>query len=302
LVKRSRGERVNGVLLLDKPGGIGSNTALQIVRRLLNACKAGHTGTLDPMATGLLPITLGEATKFSADLLNADKSYRATIRLGVTTTTGDAEGVVTVSSKVDVSRNELDNALARFVGTSDQMPPMHSAIKQAGQPLYKLARAGIEVERLTRSITVSRLALIEQLDDAITVDVDCSKGTYVRVLAEDIGRVLGCGAHLSALRRTRAGQLNVEEAVTLTNLESMSLDARRARLLPEDELLASLEVVKLDTTLAARFRLGQRLALDAEPRGRRVRVYGGNELLGTATISEWGVVEPERLISSEKSL
>jgi len=301
-VKRSRGERVNGVLLLDKPGGIGSNTALQIVRRLLNACKAGHTGTLDPMATGLLPITLGEATKFSADLLNADKSYRATIRLGVTTTTGDAEGVVTVSSKVDVSRGELDNALARFVGTSDQMPPMHSAIKQAGQPLYKLARAGIEVERLTRSITVSRLALIEQLDDAITVDVDCSKGTYVRVLAEDIGRVLGCGAHLSALRRTRAGQLNVEEAVTLTNLESMSLDARRARLLPEDELLASLEVVKLDTTLAARFRLGQRLALDAEPRGRRVRVYGGNELLGTATISEWGVVEPERLISSEKSL
>ena len=301
-MKRSRGERVNGVLLLDKPGGIGSNTALQIVRRLLNACKAGHTGTLDPMATGLLPITLGEATKFSADLLNADKSYRATIRLGVTTTTGDAEGVVTVSSKVDVSRGELDNALARFVGTSDQMPPMHSAIKQAGQPLYKLARAGIEVERLTRSITVSRLALIEQLDDAITVDVDCSKGTYVRVLAEDIGRVLGCGAHLSALRRTRAGQLNVEEAVTLTNLESMSLDARRARLLPEDELLASLEVVKLDTTLAARFRLGQRLALDAEPRGRRVRVYGGNELLGTATISEWGVVEPERLISSEKSL
>ena len=301
-MKRSRGERVNGVLLLDKPGGIGSNTALQIVRRLLNACKAGHTGTLDPMATGLLPITLGEATKFSADLLNADKSYRATIRLGVTTTTGDAEGVVTVSSKVDVSREELNNALARFVGTSDQMPPMHSAIKQAGQPLYKLARAGIEVERLTRSITVSRLALIEQLDDAITVDVDCSKGTYVRVLAEDIGRVLGCGAHLSALRRTRAGQLNVEEAVTLSDLESMSLDARRARLLPEDELLASLEVVKLDTTLAARFRLGQRLALDAEPRGRRVRVYGGNELLGTATISEWGVVEPERLISSEKSL
>ncbi|MBA2547330.1 MAG: tRNA pseudouridine(55) synthase TruB [Burkholderiaceae bacterium] len=301
-MKRSRGERVNGVLLLDKPGGIGSNTALQIVRRLLNACKAGHTGTLDPMATGLLPITLGEATKFSADLLNADKSYRATIRLGVTTTTGDAEGVVTVSSKVDVSRKELDNALARFVGTSDQMPPMHSAIKQAGQPLYKLARAGIEVERLTRSITVSRLALIEQLADAITVDVDCSKGTYVRVLAEDIGRVLGCGAHLSALRRTRAGRLNVEEAVTLSDLESMSLDARRARLLPEDELLASLEVVKLDTTLAARFRLGQRLALDAEPRGCRVRVYGGNELLGTATISEWGVVEPERLISSEKSL
>jgi len=301
-VKRSRGERVNGVLLLDKPGGIGSNTALQIVRRLLDACKAGHTGTLDPMATGLLPITLGEATKFSADLLNADKAYRATIRLGVTTTTGDAEGAVTDSRDVKVSRDEVDSALARFVGTTAQMPPMHSAIKQAGQPLYKLARAGVEVERAARTVTVSRLTLIEQRGDSITVDVECSKGTYVRVLAEDIGRVLGCGAHLSALRRTRAGRLSVDDAVTLSELELMSLDARRARLLPEDELLATLDVVTLDTTLAARFRLGQRLALDAEPRGRRVRVYGGNELLGTATISEWGVVEPERLISSEKSL
>jgi len=301
-VKRSRGERVNGVLLLDKPGGIGSNTALQIARRLLNACKAGHTGTLDPMATGLLPITLGEATKFSADLLNADKVYRATIRFGVTTTTGDAEGAVTDSRDVNATREAVDSALARFVGTTAQMPPMHSAIKQAGQPLYKLARAGVEVERAARTVTVSRLTLIEQRGDSITVDVECSKGTYVRVLAEDIGRVLGCGAHLSALRRTRAGRLSVDDAVTLSELELMSLDARRARLLPEDELLATLEVVTLDTTLAARFRLGQRLALDAEPRGRRVRVYGDNELLGTATISEWGVVEPERLISSEKSL
>lgn len=301
-MKRSRGERVNGVLLLDKPGGMGSNTALQIVRRLLDACKAGHTGTLDPMATGLLPITLGEATKFSADLLNADKAYRATIKLGVTTTTGDADGAVNATREVKVSREEVDCALERSVGTFDQMPPMHSAIKQAGQPLYKLARAGVEVERATRAVTVHRLTLIEQHEDSITVDVECSKGTYVRVLAEDIGRVLGCGAHLSALRRTRAGRLSVDDAVTLSDLESMSLDARRARLLPEDELLATLEVVTLDTTLAARFRLGQRLALDAEPRGRRVRVYGGNELLGTATISEWGVVEPERLISSEKSL
>ncbi|MBC8119201.1 MAG: tRNA pseudouridine(55) synthase TruB [Burkholderiaceae bacterium] len=290
---------MSGVLLLDKPGGITSNSALQSARRLLGAAKAGHTGTLDPMATGLLPITLGEATKFSADLLDADKSYRATIKLGVTTTTGDADGQVVASCPVNIARAEVDAALARFVGAIDQVPPMHSALKRDGQPLYKLARAGTEVERAARQVTVHRLVLIEHDGDSITVDVDCSKGTYVRVLAEDIGRVLGCGAHLCGLRRTRAGRLGLEAAVTLPELEAMTLDQRRAHLLPQDELLASLAVVRLDDTLSERFRLGQRLALEAEPRGHRVRVYGGtNELLGTATISEWGVVEPERLIAS----
>ena len=296
---RFRGERINGVLLLDKPGGMTSNAALQKARRLLNAAKAGHTGTLDPMATGLLPLTFGEATKFSADLLNADKSYRATIKLGVTTTTGDRDGTVVAEREVSVSDEELQMTLARFVGTIEQVPPMHSALKHDGRPLYKLAHAGSEVERAARQISVHRLALIKRREDELVVEIECSKGTYVRVLAEDLGRALGCGGHLSALRRTRAGRLSVDDAVTLATLEAMAPELRLAKLLPEDELLASLATVLLDDAHAARFRQGQRLALDAEPRGRRVRVYGGgNELLGTATISEWGVVEPERLVTN----
>jgi tRNA pseudouridine55 synthase len=295
----ARGERINGVLLLDKPGGMTSNAALQTARRLLNAAKAGHTGTLDPMATGLLPLTFGEATKFSADLLNADKSYRATLQLGTTTSTGDADGTVLETRSVAVTSADVDAVLSRFVGTIEQVPPMHSALKRDGRPLYDLARAGAEVERAPRRITVHRLALIEHRGDSMVVDVDCSKGTYVRVLAEDIGRVLGCGAHLSALRRTRAGRLSVDDAVSMAALEAMTLEERRALLLPEDELLASLATVRLDAVHTERFRQGQRLALDAEPRGHRVRVYGGtNELLGTATISEWGVVEPERLVTN----
>ena len=295
----ARGERINGVLLLDKPGGMTSNAALQTARRLLNAAKAGHTGTLDPMATGLLPLTFGEATKFSADLLNADKSYRATLQLGTTTSTGDADGAVLETRSVAVTSADVDAVLSRFVGTIEQVPPMHSALKRDGRPLYELAHAGAEVERAPRRITVHRLALIDHRGDAVVVDVDCSKGTYVRVLAEDIGRVLGCGAHLSALRRTRAGRLSVDDAISMSALEAMALEERRALLLPEDELLASLATVRLDAAHTERFRQGQRLALDAEPRGHRVRVYGGtNELLGTATISEWGVVEPERLVTN----
>jgi tRNA pseudouridine55 synthase len=302
-VGKSRGERVNGVLLLDKPGGMTSNAALQAVRRLLNAAKAGHTGTLDPMATGLLPLTFGEATKFSADLLNADKSYRATLQLGITTRTGDADGDVIDRCDTAVSSAQLEATLSCFIGTVVQVPPMHSALKRDGQPLYRLAREGTEVERAPRQITVHQMTLVERCGDAVVVDVDCSKGTYVRVLAEDIGRALGCGAHLTALRRTRAGRLSVDDAVTFSALEAMSLELRRTRLLPADELLASLATVRLDDALAQRFRQGQRLALDAEPRCERVRVYAGpNELLGTATISEWGVVEPERLISNEKSI
>ncbi|MDQ3187364.1 MAG: tRNA pseudouridine(55) synthase TruB, partial [Pseudomonadota bacterium] len=267
--------------------------------RLLNAAKAGHTGTLDPMATGLLPLTFGEATKFSADLLNADKSYRATVRLGVTTSTGDADGAVLERRTVDVSTADIDAVLARFVGAIEQMPPMYSALKRDGRPLYELARAGLEVERAPRQITVHQLTLVEQCADEFVFDVDCSKGTYIRVLAEEIGRALGCGAHLSALRRTRVGRLCLSDAVGLTALEAMTPEARRETLLPEDALLASLATVQLDDVLAGRFRQGQRLALDAEPRGRRVRVYGRtNDLLGTATINEWGVVEPERLITS----
>ncbi len=298
-----RGDRVNGVLLLDKPVGITSNRALQTARRLLASRKAGHTGTLDPMASGLLPVMLGEATKFSADLLDADKSYRATVRLGVTTTTGDAEGEVVECRGVDIEAGEVERVLARFTGDIEQVPPMHSALKRDGRPLYELARAGIAVERAARPVRIHRLQLIGQSGDALVVDVDCSKGTYVRVLAEDIGRALGCGAHLAALRRTRVGPLTIDGAVELAALEAMEPGVRRNCLRPVDELLATLPSVALDAELTQRFRQGQRLAMDAEPRGGRVRVYGAdNTLLGTATVNEWGVVGPERLISNETSV
>jgi len=300
-VGKARGERVDGVLLLDKPGGMTSSLVLQKARRLLNAAKAGHTGTLDPMATGLLPLTFGEATKFSADLLDADKAYRATLRLGVTTTTGDAEGEVRSTLPVDVSDGAIDAALPRFTGGIEQVPPMHSALKREGRPLYELARAGVEVVRTPRYVVIHRLQRVARSGDELTLDVDCSKGTYVRVLAEDIGRALGCGAHLTALRRTRVGPLAVEEAVTLERLEQLPIGERRAQLRPVDGLLASLPRVELDESLAGRFRQGQRLAIEAQPRGARVSVYApADELLGTANVNEWGVVAPERLIANEK--
>jgi tRNA pseudouridine55 synthase len=302
-VGKPRGERVDGVLLLDKPGGMTSNHALQKARRLLNAAKAGHTGTLDPMATGLLPLTFGEATKFSADLLDADKSYRATLKLGVTTTTGDAEGEVTRRAAVDVKDEAIDAALVRYTGEIEQVPPMHSALKRDGRPLYELARAGIEVERAPRRVVIHRLQCVQRVGDEVTLDVECSKGTYVRVLAEDIGRALGCGAHLIALRRTRVGALDLDGAVTLEALEAMPIDARRETLQRADALLGSLPRVDLDEALAGRFRQGQRLAIGAGPQGARVRVYAPDEeLLGTATVNERGVVAPERLISNEREL
>jgi tRNA pseudouridine55 synthase len=296
-----RGEPVSGVLLLDKPGGLTSNRALQTARRLLGAAKAGHTGTLDPLATGLLPLTFGEATKFSADLLDADKCYRATVRLGVTTTTGDAEGEVTGEQPVAVDDAALDAVLSRFVGTLAQVPPMHSALKREGRPLYELARAGVEVARTARVVTVHALARIDRRGAEVTLDVACSKGTYVRVLAEDIGRALGCGAHLSGLRRTRVGALDVAEALTLDALEALPLAVRRARLAPADALLATLPRLDLDAALAARLRHGQRLAIGAPP-APRVRAYGPHdELLGTVRVDERGVVSPERLLSNEEA-
>ena len=299
---KPRGDRVNGVLLLDKPVGVTSNRALQMTRRLLNAQKAGHTGTLDPLASGLLPVMLGEATKFSSDLLDADKSYRATVQLGVTTTTGDAEGEVVERKPVALEPGAVDDALARFTGAIEQVPPMHSALKREGRPLYELARAGVEVERAPRRVRIHGLRLVGQSGDTLVVDVDCSKGTYVRVLAEDIGKALGCGAHLAALRRTAVGPLTLDDAVELPVLQGMEIEARRACLQPVDELLGSLPKVDLDGELTQRFRQGQRLAIDAQPKGGRVRVYGAdNTLLGTATINEWGVVGPERLISNETS-
>jgi tRNA pseudouridine55 synthase len=297
VARARRGDAVDGVLLLDKPSGITSNLALQKTRRLLNAAKAGHTGTLDPLASGLLPLTLGEATKFSSDLLEADKAYRATLHLGVRTTTADAEGEVIETRPVMVTRADIDAVLPRFTGAIAQVPPMHSALKRDGRALYEYAREGIEVERAPRQITIHRLVVVAHEGATVTIDVDCSKGTYVRVLAEDIGAALGCGAHLSALRRTRVGALSLERSVTLDALENMPAAVRHEWLMPLDALLAALPRVELDDMRARRFQHGNPIDLGGAP--GRTRVYGPDgRLLGVADLDEHGALNPRRLLAT----
>ena len=264
---------VHGVLLLDKPLGLSSNDALQKAKRLYRAEKAGHTGTLDPLATGLLPLCFGAATKFSQISLDADKSYRATLKLGVTTTTADAEGEVLKRREVALTRADLEAACARFTGAIQQTPPMHSALKRGGKPLYEYARAGIEVEREARAVTIHSLTIVEGDHDTWTLDVRCSKGTYIRTLAEDIGGLLGCGAHLSGLRRTGSGALTLNGAHTLEQLGTMSEAERDAALMAADALLADWPVVRLGSEDAGRFLSGvrRRLSLADAP---NVRVYG----------------------------
>ncbi len=296
---------VHGVLLLDKPAGMSSAQALAKAKWLLNAEKAGHTGTLDPFATGLLPLCFGEATKFASDLLDADKTYEATIRLGVSTTTGDPEGVITDTRPVDVDLAAIDSALARFRGPIDQIPPMYSALKRDGKPLYAYAREGQTLEREARPVIIHDLQRIGcQLPD-LQIRVRCSKGTYIRVLGEDIGRALGCGAHLIALRRIGTGNLSISEGLTLASLEALSDADRKNILLPIDRLLSELVTVVLPSALASRFRQGQRIALKREvvdfPADYygRIRVIDDSQaLLGVAQLSPEGVLQPERLISN----
>ncbi len=292
--------RVDGVLLLDKGTGCTSNAALQQAKRLYKAAKAGHTGTLDPLATGLLPLCFGEATKFAAGLLDADKSYRAHIRLGVTTTTADAEGEVLDTRPVPaLSRAVVEAALARLRGPILQLPPMHSALKRDGKPLYEYARQGVEVERAPRPVTILRLEL-ERLDgELLEIVVDCSKGTYIRSLAQDIGEALGCGAHLAALRRTRIGSLRVEDAVTLAALEAMDAPQRDGCLRPVDLLLAGLPAVELDGADVGRFCHGQAVPVPRPGRAPAVRVYGGQRFLGLGRMLVGGRVAPQRLVADE---
>jgi tRNA pseudouridine55 synthase len=297
VARARRGDPVDGVLLLDKPSGITSNFALQKARRLLAAAKAGHTGTLDPLASGLLPLTFGEATKFSSDLLDAAKTYEAEIQLGTTTTTGDAEGEVIETTPVDVTRAQVATAIGKLSGSIEQMPPMFSALKRDGRPLYEYARAGVDVERAPRAVTIHRFELLFFEETRLRVRVECSKGTYVRVVAQDLGTLLGCGAHLSALRRTRVGALAVENGVTLETLAGLAPEARRALLLPLDSLIAGLPRVELDAGLAERFSHGQRLALGPGNPSGRVRVVGPRaRLLGVAHIDEQGLLAPQRLV------
>ena len=296
---------VHGVLLLDKPIGWSSNDALIRAKRLLWAKKAGHTGTLDPLATGLLPLCFGEATKFSQDLLDADKTYETVVRLGIKTSTADAEGEVLIERPVSVTPEQLAAVVARFVGEIDQVPPMHSALKKDGKPLYEYARAGQTVERTARRVTIRAINVLatdlEAAEPTITLRVSCSKGTYIRTLGEDIGEALGCGAHLVALRRTQVGNLTLEGAVTLDALETAAEDARAALLAPVDALLQTLPRVELDAEESRRFLHGQRLPLRlALPNAEQVRVYGVRDadsasLLGVAAW-QGGVLRPERLV------
>ncbi|MGC5800612.1 tRNA pseudouridine(55) synthase TruB [Ralstonia pseudosolanacearum] len=296
---------VHGVLLLDKPIGWSSNDALIRAKRLLWAKKAGHTGTLDPLATGLLPLCFGEATKFSQDLLEADKTYEAVVRLGIRTSTADAEGEVLSERPVAVTPEQLRAAIGRFVGEIDQVPPMHSALKKDGKPLYEYARAGQTVERAARRVTIRAIdVLATDLDAAaptVTLRVCCSKGTYIRTLGEDLGEALGCGAHLVALRRTQVGSLTLDGAVTLEALEAASEVQRAALLAPVDALLQTLPRVELGAEDSRRFLHGQRLPLQLSlPSAEQVRVYGargeaGASLLGVAAW-QGGVLRPERLV------
>jgi tRNA pseudouridine55 synthase len=288
---------LHGVLLLDKPIGWTSNDALQKAKRLLRAEKAGHTGTLDPLATGLLPLCFGAATKFSQTSLDADKAYRATLRLGQRTSTADREGEVIEEHAVDVDRAAVAAAVARFTGAIDQQPPMHSALKHQGRALYEYARDGVEVERATRRITIHRIDIVEWQSPTLVIDVHCSKGTYIRTLAEDIGAALGCGAHLSALRRTGSGPLRLDDAITLEALAVLSEPEREALLHPVDSLLAGWPSVCLPDDEAGRFLTGLRrrvLLADAPA----VRVYGSHPpaFLGSAHITA-GELIADRLLS-----
>jgi len=288
---------LSGVLLLDKDLGLSSNTALQDARHLLGARKAGHTGTLDPLASGLLPLAFGEATKFSSDLLEADKTYEATLALGLVTTTGDGEGEILSDREAGCSREDLERTLGTFLGEIDQVPPMHSALKREGRALYEYAREGIEVERAPRRVTIRSLRILSWDARTPRVEVECGKGTYVRTLAQDIGTRLGCGASLAALRRTRVGATGIGEAVTLGQLRGMTIEARRARLLAVDALIAQLPRVELDEGQGLRFGHGQPVPHPAA--AGRVRVYGTHgTLLGTGRC-DGSHLAPQRLIATE---
>lgn len=289
---------VSGVLLLDKPIGYSSNQALQKVKWLFQAAKAGHTGTLDPMATGVLPICLGEATKFAQYLTDADKTYLATIQLGVTTTTADSEGEVLVEKPVNVSASQLEQACAQFIGEIMQVPPMYSALKVDGKALYEYARQGVEIARKARQLTIHSIALQSLGNNIASVLVTCSKGTYIRTLAEDIGQVLGCGAHLAGLRRTETAGYAVEETITIEALEAMELAKRDEILMPVDTAIEDLPAVILDEDAAYYLRQGQAVWQAGQIPDSELRLYDeANQFIGLGYLLEDGKVAPKRLVN-----
>ena len=290
-------KNINGILLLDKPLGSSSNQALQRVKWLLQAAKAGHTGTLDPLATGLLPLCFGEATKFAHYLTDADKTYRATIKLGVTTTTGDAEGAVLNTLPVNVTSNQFDEACRKFVGVISQVPPMYSALKHEGKALYEYAREGVEIERKVRTVTIHAIEVLSFAGDVAEIEVTCTKGTYIRTLAEDIGVDLGCGAHLIGLRRTATASYDIAEAITLEAFEALSSEERLAKLAPPETAVDYLPSVMLDADSAFYLMQGQAVWRSGNIPVGLLRLYDErNVFLGLGEQQSDGKIAPKRLM------
>ena len=299
MARRKKGRSINGILLLDKPQGLSSNAALQAVKRLYNAAKAGHTGALDPLATGMLPLCFGEATKFSQFLLDSDKGYRVIGKLGERTDSGDSTGEVIETKPIDVSRKQLEAALESFRGDIMQIPSMFSALKHKGQPLYKYARKGIEIERPARPVTVYQLDLIRFENNEVELFVECSKGTYIRNIIDDLGQALGCGAHVTLLHREYVADYPVENMVTLEQLEKdredgLSLDDY---LLPLDSAVLFLESAELDYESADFFCHGQAINYPNLTEGDLIRVYSDEqEFLGIAEVDDQDMLAPKRLV------
>lgn len=292
---------INGILLLDKPLGISSNRVLQQVKNLFRARKAGHTGNLDPLATGVLPICFGEASKVTAFLLDSNKRYTCTAKLGETTTTGDKEGDISQTRDIDHQKlTDIESILDKFRGEIQQIPPMYSALKHKGQPLYKLARQGIEIERKARDVTIHQLNLIAQTDDTLTLDVLCSKGTYIRTLAEDIGEVLGCGAHLSLLRRTDVEPFDCSKLYTIEEIQTLAENNQLAEtLLPIDSALIKLPKIILTDEEAKLIRHGLKVTRDNLPKSDMIRLYlENNDFIGIGRYSSDQQLTAKRLLKT----
>ena len=299
MARRKKGRPISGVLLLNKPQGLSSNSALQKVKRLFNAQKAGHTGALDPLATGMLPLCFGEATKFSQFLLDSDKSYRVIGKLGVRTDTSDSTGDVVDTKAVNVSKKQLEKALEQFRGDIMQTPSMFSALKHNGQPLYKYARQGIEIDRPARPITIFELDLIRFDNDEVELEIECSKGTYIRTIIDDLGQALGCGAHVTLLHRNFVADYPLDQMVSLEQLEAdreedLSLDHY---LLPVDSPVLFLDVATLDDESANYFLHGQAINYPNLEEGELLRVYDEDDrFLGVAEVDDEDMLAPKRLV------
>ena len=299
--RRRRVRNISGIVVLDKANGLSSNAALQEVKRLYEANKAGHAGSLDPLATGVLPVCLGEATKVSQFLLDSDKRYRTRIKLGIRTDTGDSEGAIIERNEgISVSRKAIERALTKFKGEVEQVPPMHSAIKMNGVPLYKLARKGITVEREPRLVTLYQICLVEFVNSELELEISCSKGTYIRTIADDLGQELGCGAHVIELRRTQAGAFTEKDSISAEELalekENRGLDKIDQFLIPMDRAIQDLPEVNLPSITASHVKNGQAVLVRHLPKNGLVRMYEDEQFIGIGSIDDDGKVAPRRLI------